>query len=249
LTGRRELTSDDVQRLVLEAIEFATDAQRKLALPICPNMDETRERLSNGGRFLARPLKKRRRGAYAMEYGAFEPPSTIILDSDLPFSDRPLDIPELPRSLERYSAMHEVVHADDYSGGDALYMKTRRHILDSHMDKLESGMRVIDCNGGRDCIDGFEELARLWSMQYVDMVTHYRAYVALRHLRLPRLELIWAGLGNDLFPPTLLTSLERHLGVDGVFDVITRKAGEYCIIDVLRDSESISEKNACSYTV
>ena len=255
MTGRRELTSDDVRRLVFEAIGMIANVQRELELPICPRIKETSERL-RGGEFRAELLNGNRgvltvNGSrpYAMDYGAFEPPSTIVLDSRLPFCDRPLDIPQLPDTLAHYCATHEVIHADDHTGGDRLLSETRRHILKDHGDKLEKGMQIIEQEGGTDCIDGQEELAELWAMQYVDMVTHYRAYVVLRHRRLPKLDFIWTGLRNDFFPPTLLTRIERHRGAGYVFDIIIRRAGDYCLIDALREFESIGEKSACTYTV
>jgi len=248
LIGRRGLTSGDVRMLVFEAIGMIADAQRDLELPICPHLEETRERL-RGGEFRVEHLNGDRGGPYAMEYGTFEPPSTIILDSGLPFCDWPLSIPQLPDTLAHYCTTHEVIHADDYTGGDRLLSETRRHILREHGDKLEKGMTIIELEGGGDCIRGHEELAELWAIQYVDMVTHYRAYVALRHRRLPKLDYIWAGLRKDFFPPTLLTAIERQRGVDYVFDIIDRQAGGYCLIDALKEFESIGERSAGRYTV
>lgn len=246
--GRRELTSDDVRKLVFSAIERIMDAQRELDLPICRNIEETRERLQ-GGEFIAEPLSGRRGDPYEMEYGAFEPPSTIVLDRWLLYCDRPLRIPQLPSTLASYCATHEVTHADDHTGGDKLLSATRRHILDDHGDKLEKGMQVIEREGGHDCIAGFEELAGLWAAQYVDMVTHYRSYVVLRHKRLPKLDLVWAKLRDHYFSPNLLTCIERHKGISHIFDIITRRAGEYCLVEALRESQQIKERNASSYTV
>ncbi|MFQ6053060.1 MAG: hypothetical protein ACE5OO_02365 [Candidatus Bathyarchaeia archaeon] len=247
MIGRKELTSEDVRKLVFKAIELIADAQRELELPICPHLPETRGRLRRG-RFRAEPLRRRSGRPYAMEYGCFEPPATIVLDSNLPFCDRPFSIPQLPLSLAAYSATHEVIHADDHTGGDRMLVETRRHILNDHQDKLERGMEIIE-QGGGGCIRSYEELAALWAMQYVDMATHYRAYVVLRHRRFPKLDLIWAGLRNDFFPPHLLSHIERQKGTGYVFDIITRRAGEYCLIDAFRESESIGEKNTLIYTV
>lgn len=248
VTGRRELTPDDVRRLAFEAFELIDDAQKELNLPICPQIDETRRRM-RGGVFRAIPLSRKRGAHYAMEYGSFDPPSTIVLDSRLPFCDRPLDISQLPSSMAQYSATHEVIHADDYTGGDTLLVKTMEHILRSHRDKLEKGMSIIEQQGGCECIKSYEDLARLWAMQYVDMATHYRAYVVLRFKKLPKLDFIWSHLQSDFFPPTLLTRIEQERGAENVFDTITCRAGEYCLIDALRDSQNISEKDASKYTV
>lgn len=253
--GRRALTSEDVRKLVFLAIEMIGDVQRETKLPICPKIDETQERLRKGD-FRTEILNLERYSMdfdrnrpYKMDYGAFEPPSTIILDSELPFSDKPLSIPQLPETLAIYSATHEVIHADDFTGGDTLQAKTCKHILRDHMDKLEKGMWVIEQGDDTGCIGSLMELAELWALQYVDMVTHYRAYYVLRHRQLPMLDLIWSGLHNDFFPPTLLTFIERHRGADYIFDTVTRRAGSYCLIEALREFEGIGEKSACSYTV
>jgi len=246
--GRRELTSDDVRDLVFKAIGMIMDAQRKLNLPICPHMEETHERLRSGG-FRAEPLSRNGGGLYAMDYGAFEPPSTIVLDSGLPSCDEHLDIPQLPNTLASYCATHEVIHADDHTGGDRVLSATRSHILLDHVDKLEKGMQIIERKGGRDCIGGYEELAGLWASQYVDMVTHYRSYVVLRHKQLPKIDLVWARLGDHFFPPNLLTCIERQRGINHVFDIITKRVGEYCLIDALGESQRIRERNEFRYTV
>lgn len=227
---------------------MVADTQRELDLPICLHLGETCERL-RGGEFRAEPLPRSRTGLYTMDYGAFEPPSTIVLDSRIPFCDRPLNIPKLPRTLACYCATHELIHADDHTGGDRLLSDTQRHILKDHVDKLERGMQIIEQEGGSGCIGSYEELAGLWALQYVDMVTHYRTYVVLRHKRLPKLDFIWTGLRNNYFPPNLFTCIEHQRGIDYIFDIITKRAGEYCLIDVLKESESINKMNAFRYAV
>lgn len=246
--GRRELTSEDVQKLVFESIGLIDEAQRELDLPICPNLQETRERLK-GGRFRAASLLLTRSALYRMVYGSFDPPATITLDSDLPFCDWPLDIPEFPRTMARYAAAHEVIHADDHIGGDTVFTATMEHILDDHQDELERGMDIIDGKGGCESIGCYRDLAALWAMQYVDMITHYRAYVAIRHQHLPRLEMVWACMQDGFFPPSLLTHIEGDSNTEYIFDVIIGRAGEYCLIDALKESASIGERKARSYAV
>jgi hypothetical protein len=248
LLGRRELTPTDVHRLVFEAIGIIADTQRTLDLPICPHIEETREVL-RGGEFKAESLP-RNRGCYlAAEYGAFEPPATIILDSKLPFCDRPLSMPQLPSALARYCATHEVIHADDHTGGDLLLRATKRHIMRDHIDKLERGMAIIEGKRGGEYIRGYDDLACLWALQYVDMVAHYKSYTVLRHNGLPKLDFIWTGLGDNYFPPNLLKCIEDHEGIDHVFDALTEQAGEYCLIEALDESETIKKKNMDRYTV
>ena len=183
-----------------------------------------------------------------MAFGAYEPPATIIMDSRIPFSDRPLNIPEVPHTLLRYTAAHEVIHVDDHLGGDSLYNGTKEHILCDHADKLERGMEFIRGEGSCEEIGDNCDLASLWAMQYVDMVTHYRAYVTLRERNFPRLDLIWSKMQDGLFPPSMLTEIERGRGTGYVFESI-QHVGEYCLIDALMESSSIGDRAVCKYAV
>ncbi len=248
MIGRRELTPKDVRKLVFESIRLIDEAQRDLRLSICPKLEETRERL-RFGRFRVSPLPQERGGSYHTAYGSFDPPATITLDSGLPFCDRPFYIPEIPNTLAHYTASHEVIHADDHYGGDRLFLATREHILREHRDKLLRGMEIVEREGGCDLIRCLDDLACFWAMQYVDMVTHYRAYVTLRHHRFPRLEMIWECLDDGFFPPNMLTKIEVEKGARYIFNVTMGSAGEYCLVDALMESEGIKSKNSCRYTV
>ena len=184
-----------------------------------------------------------------MAFGAFEPPDTIILDSRIPFCDRPLNIPEVPHTLMRYTATHEVIHVDDHIGGDEIYSQTLEHILSEHQDKLEKGMRFIENEDCCDHIINVEELAGIWATQYVDMTTHYRTYIVLRQRGFPRLDLVWSRMQEDFFPPELLTKIEREKDTKYVLKSILCQVGEYCLIDAIMDSVNISDKASCNYTV
>jgi hypothetical protein len=151
--------------------------------------------------------------------------------------------------MSHYTAVHEVIHADDHTGGDKLLLATRKHIFKTHKDKLETGMQFIQNNGGKDSITNFEDLASLWAIQYVDMVTHYRTYVVLRHKKYKKLDHIWSQLDKDYFSPNLLTCIEIEKGTEYVFNLFTNMMGEYCLIEALNDYKSIQEKNVGSYTV
>jgi hypothetical protein len=225
-----------------------SEVQNELALPICPNLKTTKNRLKNG-RFYASPLLNPKHSFFYMKYGSFDPPDIITLNSKLPFSDQPLDLPEIPITLSYYTATHEVIHADDYTGGEKLYKFTKKHILDVHKDKLIKGMKIIEEGGNDDCIACTSYLASLWAIQYVDMLTHYRAYLVLRHKRFPRLDYLWNLMQNDFFPPSILTRIERYKNTKYIFDEIISRVGDYCIIDALNESESIGEKIANKYTV
>ena len=248
MIGRRRLNSRDVRELVFESIGLIDDAQMKLNLPICLNLSATRNVLKRGT-FQAAPLRKEREGKYQTFYGDFAPPATIILDDELPFCDRPLEIPEVPSTMAYYTSVHEVIHADDYAGGDHIIKATQEHILEEHNDKLEVSMEIIRERSDDDCIRTDEELAGLWAIQYSDLLTHYRSYVVLRHHRFPRLDFIWNFMQNDTFPPSLLTRIEREKGTRYIFETIIERVGEYCLIDVLMETINIGEKSAEAYTV
>lgn len=224
------------------------EVQRELQLPICPNIFETQKRL-HSGIFRATSIQRRSGDVYNMDFGSFDPPATITLDSRIPFCDKPLNMPQLPPTLAHYTATHEVIHADDHTGDDRVFKATCEHILSDHYDKLEKGMLLIEKEGGCDSIRSFEDLALYWAMQYVDMLTHYRAFIILRHKNFPKLDMIWSLLRNDLFPPSLLTGIEREKNTRYIFESIIGRAGEYCIIDALKESASISKRNADRYAV
>jgi len=235
---RRLLTPEDVRRLVFESIKEIEEAQSKLNLPICPNLQETRRRLRDGI-FMAEPIVGD--GGYQMDYGLFQPPSTIILDSRLPL---------LEEGLLHYSVVHEVIHADDHTGGDTLYKETKRHILEEHEAELERGMRIVTENGGRVYIRNREKLAELWAMQYVDLYVHYRTYIVLREQGTPRLEHLWECLhGEGPITARLLTYLERRRGVHYIFKLLTERVGRCCLIDLLRECEDIKKMDMGKYTI
>jgi hypothetical protein len=213
-----------------------------------PNIHSTRLRLKRGI-FKADYINNPKGQNYSMDYGSFQPPSTIFLDKHLPFSDYPLDLPDFAETLTMYSAVHELIHADDHTGGDQLLLETRKHILKVHEDKLEKSLHIIESDGGSEYITNYDDLSSLWAIQYVDMVTHYRAYVVLRHMQYPHLNQIWSRLSTDYFPPSLLTCIEVTKGSSFVFSLFTEKIGEYCLIEALDDFNCMKEREAQSYMV
>lgn len=245
---RRQLTHEDVHKLVVGSVELINEAQLKLCLPIGPHINETRERLREG-EFLADSLATIRSCQYGMDFGCFTPPSTIMLDRDLPFSDKPLDIPELASTLSLYTAVHEVLHADDWIGGDTLQRATHRHMLKDHTNKLEKALEFIQSGNGTDYIKTVDELANLNAAHYVDMVTHFKSYIALRYASAPKLDMIWDQMSINFFPPNLLTMIEAEKGTKYVFDLFTEKAGRYCLLDAFEEYESIGKRSSSAYTV
>lgn len=248
VTLRRDLSDGDVRRIVRESLEMISATQNQLGLPIAPNLWRTKFRLETGS-FIAGSVNKRRGGKYSMDYGSFTPPSTITLDRRLPSSDHPMNLPDFAETMIAYSGVHEVIHADDHTGGDRLLLATREHILKTHKDKLEKSMRIIKEEGGCSAICNHNDLASLWAVQYVDMATHYRSYVVLRHRKYSKLDHIWSRLSDDFFPPHLLTCIEAGKSPEYVFRLFTERAGEYCLIEALEEYNAIKEKDSASYTV
>jgi hypothetical protein len=241
LIERRVLTDEDVRRLVFGSVELISEAQTTLNLPLAPHLQETREILS-AGEFWADTVERGKICRYGMDFGCYTPPATISLDRELPFSDKPLDLPELASTLTLYSAVHEVIHVDDYLGGETLLKATKKHMMDTHSDKLDKAMKVIEEQGNGDAVKTIKDLVHLSSQHYVDMTIHYRSFVILSYINAPQLELIWDRLSEDYFPPYLLTRIEREKGRKHVFELFTEHAGDYCLIEAFDDYEKIGEK-------
>jgi hypothetical protein len=245
---RRQLTHEDVRRLVVGSMELINEAQLQLNLPLCPNIVKTKELLLCG-EFYADSLINIRGRQYGMDFGCFQPPNMIMLDKNLPFSDRPLDIPDLASTLTLYTAVHEVLHTDDWVGGDKLQRATKDHMLREHVDKLGKALEFIRNDEGTDLIKSIADLAILNASHYVDMVTHFRSFLVLRYAGAQRLDMIWDKMAINFFPPNLLTMIEAEKGSHYVCDLFEKRAGQYCLIDAFEEYESIGKKSAAAYTV
>jgi hypothetical protein len=213
-----------------------------------PNFVITSRRLKQGN-FKAMYINNPRGKNYSMDFGSFQPPANIYLDKRLPSSDHPMNIPDFAGTLTVYCAVHEIIHADDHAGGDQLLLATCNHILETHVDKLERSLQIINNEGGNNVIKDYEDLASLWAIQYVDMVTHYRSYIVLRHMQFPKIDQIWSRLSNDYFPPNLLTCIEASRGSNYVFSLFTERIGEYCLIEALDEYNCMKQKETLSYMV
>ena len=201
------------------------------------------------GSFKIEPFNMRLTGRHKLEYASFKPPSTIVLNSRILTCEKDLNVRDIYSPLVHYSITREVLKMDDYIGGNILLKRTMEHILKDHRDKLESGMLIVRNNNGEEYIKSIEDLASLWASQYVEMIMHYKTYVVHRYHKLPKLDFIWNLLKEELFPPSIFTCLENHLGINGVFDIITNMIGKYCLIEALNESKKIFDQNASKYVI
>lgn len=248
MTLRKELTDGDVRKIVKDSLQLVSRTQSQLDLPIMPNLLKTSKRLKQGN-FKAMYINNPKGKNYSKDFGSFQPPDSIFLDKRLPSSDHPMHMPDFAETLTVYSAVHEIIHADDHIGGDQLLLATCRHILRKHVDKLERSLQIIKKEGGHNVIKDYEDLASLWSIQYLDMVTHYKSYVVLRYMEYPKLDQIWSRLSQEYFPPNLLTCIEVSRGTDYIFKLFTDMVGEYCLIEALEEYKQIKERETQSYMV
>ena len=245
-----ELTSEDVRKLVFKAVDLIVEVRDETRLPLCPNVEETGKRLEKGT-FKAEkmPYERRMKSFYAFTYSYFCPPSTISIDSRRPFWDKPLVFPEIVDTALQYCAVHEVIHAYDFGQGNRIVAETARHIEKAHPDKLKTSIALLRRSQAPNFLRHGENLVKIWSEQYADMVTHYRTYIILSHKQLPKVDYIWSWLGSHYFPPNLLTSIECGKGQEYVLKRITDGIGEYCLVEALGEVDQILESNSKRYTV
>lgn len=219
-------------------------------LPLCTDIEETGRRLRAGTLKAEKiPYERRVNSFYAFSYSYFCPPSTVCLDSRRPFWDKALCYPEVVETATQYCAVHEVVHADDFSQGDRIVAETAKHIQKAHQDKLKTSIELLKKSRAPDFLKQGGNLIKIWAEQYADMITHYRAYLVLRQKRFPKIDYIWSCLGSHYFPPNLLTSIECAKGTEYVLKRITESLGEYCLVEALGEFDEILQRNSKRYTV
>jgi len=236
-----ELTDLDAARLVWVALAHLEEAQVATMRPILQDPEGVEEALRGfqlGARYLPQPAAE----GYWMEFGWFQPPDAIWLDKRIPQVARHEWGEGVAETLATYTAAHELVHLDDWLGGDRLLQSTFTHILEAHQAELEAGLRFLE----GEAWEGVEGLATLWAAQYVDLLAHYRAYYALRRLGLKGLDAVWSSLGDGYFPPSILTHLEHHKGADYIWSLLER---EGCLVEVVDEIQRQGERLAHSYTV
>jgi hypothetical protein len=247
---QKKLSSDTVRRLVLKSVELVRETRDDLNLPLFKQIEKTGERLKHGifraESFLLRWLSH---FVYAKAYGYFKSPSTIVLDEDLSSSGKLFNQPLLATTATYYCAVHEVIHADDYTDNNKIIRETLRHIERKHMDKLAEASSILSRHSRRTRRRGQRVVMKTWAYQYVDSATHYRAYLVLKHKKFPKIDNIWVSLYNSIFSPTLFTTIEKEKGLQYTVNLLSEQIGRMCIVEIVKEFEKISQKKARAYTV
>jgi hypothetical protein len=250
LLEQKRLSSANVKNLVFKGVKLVKETRDELDVPLFRTIDDTGKRLQNGV-FRARTFRPRRvsRYAYAKAYGYFKAPSTIVLDADLPLEGRLFNQPELATTATYYCAVHEVIHADDYTDHNRIVNETLHHIKTQHERELTEVSRILSRHSRGRWGTTHNEVVNTWTYQYVDSATHYRTYLVLRHKRFPKIDTIWVNLYNSIFSPRLFTTLEHAKGLEYTARFMSERIGKTCIVELVKEYEAISQRNVRTYTV
>jgi hypothetical protein len=250
LLEQKSLSSDTVKELVLRGVKLVQETRDELDLPLFRTIKDTGKRLKNGifraRKFRLRPVS---RYAYAKAYGYFRVPSTIVLDEDLPLEGRLFNQPELATTATYYCAVHEVIHADDYTDNNRIVNETLQHIKIKHGNELAEASRILSRYSRSRWGKTHDEVVNTWAYQYVDSATHYRTYLVLKHKKFPKIDNIWVSLYNSIFSPRLFTMLENAKGLYYTAHILSKQIGETCILEIIKEYEEISQRNVRTYTV
>jgi hypothetical protein len=245
----KRLTDADVRQLVLKSIELVQSTRDDLDLPLFTRIEETSERLQHG-ELKAGTFRIRRSGnVISKTYGYFKAPSTIVLDENLLLEGQRFHQAELATTATYYSAVHEVIHADDFTHGNRLTQETLQHIQRMHRDEIADVERILSkyTQGGWGRTP--QAIINTWAYQYIDSATHYRTYVVLKHHHFPELDTVWVSLYNSIFSPRLLTTLEDEKGLHYTASLLSEHIGETCIVEIAREYDAIGHARLRQYTV
>jgi hypothetical protein len=244
------LTSESVKKLVLQSVQLIKETRNELNLPLFSRIDETGHRL-NYGNFRAEKFEPHHLShyIYAKAYGYFKPPSTIALDKDLPLEGKIFDQPLLATTATYYCAVHEVIHADDYTDNNRILNETLKHIKTKHQNELSDASQMVFRHSKDRAATSKKEIITTWVYQYVDSATHYRTYLVLKHKRFPKIDNIWVSLYNSIFSPRLFTTIENAKGYRYLTNLLSKKIGKICIVEIAKEYEAITHRKVRSYTV
>jgi len=247
---QEKLTSDRVRKLVLESVKLIRKTRGELKLPLFKTIEETGERLKKGVfRAESFPVRRLSHYVYAKVYGYFKSPSTIVLDENLPLLGKTFNQPLLAHTATYYCAIHEVIHADDYTDHNRIIGNTLRHIKRAHKSELKKTSRVLSRHSNGRWGGSEDEIMRIWAYQYADSATHYRAYVVQKHNGFSKIDDIWVSLYNSIFSPRLFTVLEKERGLEYTSNFLSEGIGKACVVEIANEYEEISQRRARVYTV
>lgn len=247
---QEKLTSGRVRKLVLRSVDLIRETRDGLNLPLFSRIEETGRKLENGV-FRAEkfPLRRLSHRVYTKAYGYFKRPSTIVLDEDLPLSGKLFNQPSLATTATYYCAVHEVIHADDYTDGNRIIRETLLHIQRKHGDELAEASTILSKHSRGRWRGSRKEVMNTWAYQYVDSATHYRTYLVLKHKKFPQIDNIWVSLYTSIFSPRLFTTIEQEKGLNYTANLLSEQIGSVCIIEIAKEFEENSRKRAGVYTV
>jgi ribosomal protein L25 (general stress protein Ctc) len=243
------LTDADVRQLVLQSLDLVQSTRDDLNIPLFTRIEETAARLKQG-ELKARRFHIRRSGnVIAKTYGYFQAPSTIVLDEDLLLEGQRFHQAELATTATYYSAVHEVIHADDFTHGNRLTQDTLQHIQRAHRNEIADVERILSKYAQGSWERTPQAIINTWAYQYIDSATHYRTYVVLKHHHFPELDTVWVSLYNSIFSPRLLTTLEDEKGLQYTASLLSEHIGETCIVEIAREYDAIGQTRLRQYTV
>jgi hypothetical protein len=246
----KRLTSNGVKKLVMEGVRLVKETRDELNLPLFNTIEQTAKRMKKG-KFRAEQFSSRRLSqyVYVKAYGYFKAPSTIVLDEELPLEGEPYNQPMVGTTASYYCAVHEIIHADDYTNENRLIEETLGHIKHKHAGELDEASKVLAHHSRGRWGKNRREVNHTWAYQYVDSATHYRTYLVLRHKEFPKVDNVWVNLYNSIFSPRLFTTIENTKGINYTSALLSEQIGETCIVEIAKEHEEISRRRARSYTV
>jgi hypothetical protein len=157
--------------------------------------------------------------------------------------------PELATTATYYCAVHEVIHADDYTDNNRIVHKTLQHIKRKHKNELSEASGILSRHSQGRRGKNNRQIMNTWTYQYVDSATHYRTYLVLKHKKFLKIDTIWVSLYNSIFSPRLFTTLEKTKGLQYTANLLSKKIGETCIIETVKEYEEASQRNVRRYAV
>ena len=245
----KRLTDADVRQLIMDSVDLVKETRDDLHLPLFTTIEATGQRLEHGTLRADRFRVRRSGNVIAKTYGYFKAPSTIVLDENLLIEGQRFHQTELATTATYYSAVHEVIHADDYTNGNRIVQGTLHHIQKEHAHEIADAAEVLAKYTRGRWGRSPKAITNTWTYQYIDSATHYRTYMVLKHQQFPQVETVWVSLYNSIFSPRLFTGIEQEKGLHYTSDLLSEQIGRVCMVEIAEEFEKISQKKTRTYTI